>query len=78
MTMKFNHMSPQQTGVDTQYPTTRLLLEMNDKLEIILDLLRDEKLAKGREPSQRRVHGTKYNGTRVRVLPHSMLPTKFP
>ena len=71
-------MSPQPTGVDTQYPTTRLLLEMNDKLEIILGLLRDEKLAKGREPSQRRVHGTKYNGTRVRVLPHSMLPTKLP
>ena len=76
--MKFNHMSPQQTGVDTQYPTTRLLLEMNDKLEIILDLLRDEKLAKSTEPSQKRVPGTKYNDTRVRVLPHSMLPTKFP
>ena len=78
MTMKFNHMSPQQTGVDMQYPTTRLLLEMNDKLEIILGLLRDEKLAKDREPSQKRVHGTKYNDTRVRVLPHSMLPPKFP
>ena len=76
--MKFNHMSPQPTGVDTQYPTTRLLLEMNDKLEIILDLLRDEKLAKGRESSQKRAHGTKYNDTRVRVLPHSMLPAKFP
>jgi len=78
MSMKFNHTSPQQTGVDTQYPTTRLLLEMNDKLEIILDLLRDEKLAKSREPSQKREHGRKYNDTRVRVLPHSMLPTKFP
>jgi len=77
MIMKFNHMSPQQTGVDTQYPTNRLLLEMNDKLEIILDLLRDEKLATSREPSQKKVHGTKYN-TRVRVLPHSMLPPKFP
>ena len=78
MTMKFNHTSPQQNGVDTQYPANRLLLEMNDKLEIILDLLRDEKLAKGREPSQKGVHGTKYNDTRVRILPHSMLPTKFP
>jgi len=76
--MKFNHMSPQQTGVDTQYPTTRLLLEMNDKLGVILGLLRDEMLAKGRESSQRRVHGTKYNDARVRVLPHSMLPLKFP
>jgi len=71
-------MSPQQTGIDTQYPTTRLLLEMNDKLEIILGLLRDEKLAKSRKPSQKRVHGTNYNDTRVRVLPHSMLPPKFP
>ena len=78
MIMKFNHTSPQQTGVDAQYPTTRLLLEMNDKLEIILGLLRDETLAKNREPSQKRVHGTKYNDTGVRVLPHSMLPTKFP
>ena len=76
--MKFNHMSPQQTGVDMQYPTPRLLLEMNDKLEIILGLLRDEKLVKSREPSQKRVHETKYNDTRVRVLPHSMLPPKFP
>jgi len=75
--MKFNHMSPQQTGVDTQYPPNRLLLEMNDKLEIILDLLRDEKLAKSTESSQQRESGTRYN-TRVRVLPHSMLPTKFP
>ena len=71
-------MSPQQSGVDTQYPTTRLLLEMNDKLEIILDVLRDEKLAKNREPSQKRVHGTVHNKTRIRILPHSMLPTKFP
>ena len=78
MIMKFNHMNPQQSGVDTQYPTTRLLLEMNDKLEIILDLLRDEELAKSREPSQKREHGRKDNDTRVRVLPHSMLPTKFP
>ena len=78
MTMKFNHTSPQQTGVDTQYPTNRLLLEMNDKLEIILDLLRDEELAKSRERSQKGVHGTKVNDTRVKVLPHSMLPTKFP
>ena len=76
--MKFNHMNPQQAGVDTQYPTIRLLLEMNDKLEIILGLLRDEKLGKGRESSQKRVHGTKYNDSRVRVLPHSMLPPKFP
>jgi len=78
MIMKFNHTSPQPTGVDTQYPTTRLLLEMNDKLEIILDLLRDQELAKSREPSQKRVHATEYNDARVRVLPHSMLPTKFP
>jgi len=76
--MKFNHMSPQQAGVDTQYPTTQLLLEMNDKLEIILDLLRDEKLVKSREPSQKRVHEKKYHDTRVRILPHSMLPPKFP